>query len=109
MDRASDYGSEGWEFDSLRARESYLGFHVDRHESAQPVVMVWSQNFAERLTLAAGSGRERIGARSGHARPSRPGCLGAVTAAGAPIAVSRRSASPVRRRSGTGPTECTTS
>jgi len=55
LDRASDYGSEGWEFESLRAREvalspvllmwcgAFFAHRQGRSERREPVrALVWS-------------------------------------------------------------------
>ena len=53
MDRASDYGSEGWEFDSLRARQLDMAI---RQVSPSPPEYVWSGEWSP---LQPRSGRRR--------------------------------------------------
>src|SRR2546426_7653300 len=72
MDRASDYGSEGWGFNSLRARHHHMGHPAAIQDLKARLA---GGPAAVRLWGAGGSGDiggqpvRRVGADGGHARP----------------------------------------
>src|SRR5438128_417558 len=64
MDRASDYGSEGWGFDSLRARCADQRLRLSSVARAEAQQGLWSRNGHSGVDKGRGSGRS-VGLLSG--------------------------------------------